>query len=488
MGYLLDLTVDNMKFYNIINGQRRGSDNHHQCTDPRTEEPLWDAPLATTQDLEEAVAAAQKALKTWSKTSIEERSDYLRKIVDIYTTHKDELKEIVMKETGKSSLMADIEITNTCNQTSYYSNVHLEDEITFEDENIKIVATHQPLGIVGAICPWNFPLILSNIKVASSLITGNCIIVKPSPFTPYSVMKSIELLIDVFPPGVVQVVNGGVDLGIAMTLHPGIAKISFTGTIATGKSVMASCAKTLKRLTLELAGNDAAIVTDDIDIAKVAGQVAQGCFFNAGQMCVATKRVYVHDSVYEKFLDAFKSAVAEKYVITKDAHAPSLFGPVSNKMQYDVVKDIFDHYKKNGFNMIAADHPQDSKGFWIPPTIVTKPPDDSILVKEEQFGASTKPCPSPIVPILSWTEEDELFQRVNLANAGLGSSVYCRDLGRAESLARRVEAGTVAINLPEIPHHGGYFSGMKDSGHGGEMGKHGLHSYCYTQSLQFGKS
>lgn len=230
--------------------------------------------------------------------------------------------------------------------------------------------------------------------MASSLITGNCIIVKPSPFTPYSVMKSIELLIDVFPPGVVQVVNGGVDLGIAMTLHPGIAKISFTGTIATGKSVMASCAKTLKRLTLELAGNDAAIVTDDIDIAKVAGQVAQGCFFNAGQMCVATKRVYVHDSVYEKFLDAFKSAVAEKYVITKDAHAPSLFGPVSNKMQYDVVKDIFDHYKKNGFNMIAADHPQDSKGFWIPPTIVTKPPDDSILVKEEQFGASTKPCPS----------------------------------------------------------------------------------------------
>ncbi|OHW90934.1 aldehyde dehydrogenase [Colletotrichum incanum] len=468
-----------MKFFNVIDGQRRGGDSHHQCTNPRTEEALWDAPIATVHDLEDAVTAAQRALKKWSKTTIKERTEVLLKIVDVYTAHKEELMEIVMKETGKSSLMAGIEIGNTCGQTMYYTKVHLEDEVTFEDEKLKIVATHQPLGVVGAICPWNFPLILSNIKVVSSVITGNCIIVKPSPFTPYSVMKSIELLIDVIPSGVIQVVNGGTDLGVAMTLHPGIAKISFTGTITTGKSVMANCAKTLKRLTLELAGNDAAIVTDDIDVAKVAGQAATGCFFNAGQMCVATKRVYVHESIYDRFLENFASEVKKSFSITNDAGSPSLFGPVSNKVQYDAVRDIAEHYKKNGYNIIATELPLDSKGFWVPPTIVIKPPEDSILVQEEQFG--------PIVPILIWADEEDVIRRANLSNAGLGASVYCRDVGRAESIARKLEAGTVAINLPELPNPGGYFAGMKDSGHGGEMGKQGLLSYCYTQSLQFAK-
>lgn len=250
------------------------------------------------------------------------------------------------------------------------------------------MATHLPLGVVGAICPWNFPLILSNIKVVSSLITGNCIIVKPSPFTPYSVMKSIELCIDVFPRGVIQVVNGGADLGVAMTLHPGIAKISFTGTIATGKAVMANCARTLKRLTLELAGNDAAIVTDNVDVAKVAAQVATGSFFNAGQMCVATKRVYVHESIFDPFLEAFASEVENSFAINDNASSPSLFGPVSNKMQYDAVKGIVADCKRSGYDVIAPDQALSSKGFWVPPTIVTNPPEDSILVREEQFGKS----------------------------------------------------------------------------------------------------
>ncbi|KAK2008448.1 aldehyde dehydrogenase [Colletotrichum eremochloae] len=467
-----------MEFFNVIDGQRRAGDSHHQGINPRTEEPLWDAPVATMHDLEDAIAAAQKALQTWSKTTTKERANYLSKIADVYNAHKEELMEIIMKETGKSSLMAEIEIGNTCGQTMYYTKVHLEDEVTFEDERLKIVATHHPLGVVAAICPWNFPLILSNIKVASSLITGNCIIVKPSPFAPYSVMKSVELLIDVLPPGVVQVVNGGTDLGVAMTLHPAIAKISFTGTIATGRSIMANCARTLKRVTLELAGNDAAIVTDDIDVAKVAEQVATGCFFNAGQMCVATKRVYVHESVYEDFIERFTGEVAS-FSVNNDPNSPSLFGPLSNKTQYDAVSDIARHYRKHGSNIITSKLPPDSKGFWIPPTIVTKPPEDSILVQEEQFG--------PIVPILTWTDEEDVLRRANLRNAGLGASVYCRDMDRAESIARRLEAGTVAINVPELPHPGGYFAGMKDSGHGGEMGRQGLLSYCYTKCLQFAK-
>ncbi|TQN68405.1 putative aldehyde dehydrogenase FUS7 [Colletotrichum shisoi] len=265
-----------------------------------------------------------------------------------------------------------------------------------------------------------------------------------------------------------------------MTLHPGIAKISFTGTIATGKSIVANCAKTLKRLTLELAGNDAAIVADDVDVGEVAGRAATGCFFNAGQMCVATKRVYVHESRYDEFLEKFTNEVKKSFSVKSDATSPSLFDPVSNKMQYNSVKEFADHYKKNGYSVIATELPLDSKGFWVPPTIVTKPPEDSILVQEERFG--------PILPILTWTDEEEVIQRANLSNAGLGASVYCRAVGRAESIARKIEAGTVSINAPELPNVGGYFAGMKDSGHGGEMGKQGLLSYCYTQSLHFAKT
>jgi acyl-CoA reductase-like NAD-dependent aldehyde dehydrogenase len=243
--------------------------------------------------------------------------------------------------------------------------------------------------VVGAICPWNFPIILSNIKVVSALITGNCVIVKPSPFTPYSVLKSIEICAHVCPPGVIQVLNGGADLGAALTLHPGIAKISFTGTIATGKRVMAACAKTLKRLTLELAGNDACVVCEDVNIDKVAAQVATGSFFNAGQVCVATKRVYVHESIYDQFLKTYVEEVEKGFGVVEDGKTPSLFGPVSNKMQFDIVKGIVDDCKNNGYNVVSGGKDTSAgKGYWIAPTVVSKPPEDSILVKEEQFGKS----------------------------------------------------------------------------------------------------
>jgi len=277
----------------------------------------------------------------------------------------------------------------SCILNKYLGDNYLTDEVTFEDETSKVVATHQPLGIVGAICPWNFPIILSNIKVISSLITGNCVIVKPSPFTPYSVLRSIELAAAVAPPGVIQCLNGGADIGAAMALHPGIAKISFTGTIATGKKVMAACAQTLKRLTLELAGNDAAVICEDVDVGRVAAQVAVGSFFNAGQMCVATKRVYVHESIFDSFLEAYCAEVSKAFGVTADGNAPSLFGPVSNRLQYDIVRQIVEDCKKNGYNVVAGGGATDGKGFWVPATVVSKPPEDSLLVTEEQFGKLT---------------------------------------------------------------------------------------------------
>ena len=321
------------------------------------------------------------------------------------------------------------------------------------------------------------------MKIVSALITGNCVIVKPSPFTPYAVMKWVELSRGIFPPGVFQVLNGGADVGAKLCTHPGIAKITFTGTIATGKKVLAACAGTLKRVTLELAGNDACIVCPDADLDVAVPSVASGAFFNAGQVCVASKRIYVHESIYDEFLSRLVAEVEKSYTIQADGHAFSLFGPVSNKLQYGIVKRIIDDCKAKGYEIVTggqtAQVTADGKGFWLPPTIVKNPPEECELVQEEQFG--------PVLPVLKWSDEDDVVARANLANAGLGASVYSRDLANAERIARRLEAGGIWINQSERPHYAAYFGGMKDSGFGGEMGKQGLLSYVYTKCLYFKK-
>lgn len=257
-----------------------------------------------------------------------------------------------------------------------------------EDEKVKVIATHPPLGVVGAICPWNFPVILSTIKIASALITGNCVIVKPSPFTPYAVLRVVELSQAFLPPGVFQALNGGADLGASMTTHPGIHKISFTGQISTGKKIMAACAATLKKLTLELAGNDAAIVCPDVDVAEAVAKTATGSFFNAGQMCVATKRIYVHEDIYDEFLEKFLAETREKYRIVLDDGVPTVFGPLSNKLQYDVVKNMLADAEKRGIRAESFEESVPEKGYWIPATVLVDPPEDALVVQQEQFGRS----------------------------------------------------------------------------------------------------
>ena len=255
----------------------------------------------------------------------------------------------------------------------------------FEDDTIRVTTTHVPLGVVGAICPWNFPLVLAMAKIAAALVTGNTIIVKPSPYTPYSTLKFAEFAIKVLPHGVFQSLNGDSDLGEYMTLHPGIQKISFTGSTRTGKRVMENCAKTLKRITLELGGNDASIVLPDVDINKVAPQVATGCFFNSGQMCVATKRVYVHESIYESFKEKFVESV-QGIPLAKDSDVPTIIGPLQNKMQNTIVQRIIQDSKINGYKFILGGDICSGNGYFIQPCVIDNPPDSSIVVQEEQFG------------------------------------------------------------------------------------------------------
>lgn len=262
----------------------------------------------------------------------------------------------------------------------------LEDEVQYEDEKTTIIATHAPIGVLGAISPWNFPVILSSIKVVSALATGNCVIIKPSPFTPYALLKLCEVAQSVLPAGVFQALNGGADLGERITLHAGIDHVSFTGTIAVGRRILENCARTFKRAILELAGNDAAIVCDDVDVARVVPLVAAGALTHAGQVCVAAKRVYVHEAVYDRFLALLVEEV-EKYAGHDDPAVPTPCGPISNKANYDRLRGILDDCRKNNHSIVAGGEVRsDKKGFWITPTVVSKPPEDSFLVSEEQFG------------------------------------------------------------------------------------------------------
>lgn len=292
---------------------------------------------------------------------------------------------------------------------------------------------------------------------------------KPSPYTPYTTLKVVELAQDIFEPGVVQAVGGDDKLGPMLTAHPGIAKISFTGSIATGKKIMAACAPTLKRVTLELGGNDASIVLPDVDVDKVAPELVMGAFQNSGQVCVATKRIYIHEDIYDEMLK--KMVEFTKTIKTGAPDSGALLGPIQNQMQYDKVKGFFKDTKEKGYKF-AVGEPDvaTGKGFFVQPTIIDNPPNDSRIIQEEPFG--------PIVPTQPWKDEAEVIRRANNSLAGLGACVWGKDIERAERIGKKLQAGSVFVNSWEKPTPQAIFGGHKESGIGGEWGKEGLKAYC----------
>ncbi|PYI34789.1 aldehyde dehydrogenase [Aspergillus indologenus CBS 114.80] len=447
-------------FSNIIRSEQRHGGDTVTVTDPRTLTELWPVPMATENDLDEAVQAAREAFPIWKARPLEDRQQCLHRMADELETRQDELRPILAKESGKSDVLAKIEIDDALRFLRFNAAQSCPDKIEYEDESVRIVSTYPPLGVVGAICPWNFPLVLAVGKIAAALVMGNCVIVKPSPMTPYATLKFVEYTLDILPKGVLQALNGSNEVGARMTTHPDIDKISFTGSTATGRRIAESAGRSLKRVTLELGGNDASIVCADIDVNEVAARVAQGCFFHAGQMCVATKRVYVHRDVLPQFRRS----------------------PLQNRMQYQIVQDFLADSAKQAHTFSVGGPERDGKplpGLYISPTVVDRPPDNARIVQEEQFG--------PVIPILEWSDEAELIRRVNATESGLGACVWALDVATAERIARQLEVGTVWLNSFAIPHPHGYFSGWKQSGIGGEWGRQGLLSYCHTQTLQFYK-
>lgn len=322
------------------------------------------------------------------------------------------------------------------------------------------------------------PLLIGIFKIASCLIAGNVIIVKPSPFAPYAVTKLVELARGLFPPGVIQVLSGGDDLGPWLTEHPGIDKISFTGSSATGKRVLASCSRTLKRVTLELGGNDAAIICEDADLAQAIPKVGTLAFLFSGQICMDIKRVYVHEAIYDKFLAGLVEFV--KNIKTGDPNDPdTLVGPLQNSMQYEKVKELFAQIEPQGWKTAvggASDlKSTHAKGYFMQPTVIDNPPEDSAIVQEEPFG--------PIVPLLKWSSEEDVIARANDSKMGLGASVWSADIARATRMAEQLEAGSVWVNTHfdlsfKVP-----FGGSKWSGFNRELGVDGIKGWLEPQSL-----
>ncbi|PYI00773.1 Aldedh-domain-containing protein [Aspergillus sclerotiicarbonarius CBS 121057] len=441
---------------------------------PATGQPNPPVPLSTAEDLDRAVAAAGRAFHPWARKSLDDRRAAVHAFADRIEANKEGLAALLTREQGKPLNQATTEVAMALQWARGLSGLTLPETILEESEDLQVIQRYTPIGVCAAIVPWNYPLLLAIGKMISAVYTGNTVIVKPSPYTPYSDLKLAELATQCFPPGVVQALSGDDELGPMITEHPGIHHISFTGSTTTGRRVMASCAKTLKKVTLELGGNDPAIICDDVDIDAVVPKVAILCFLCCSQICMMIKRLYVHEQIYDEFRDKLVQFV-QALKMGEGTEPDVFFGPVQNSMQFGKATDLLGDIKTNGLNTISSHIVPNPSGFFIPPTIVDNPPDTSRVVREEPFA--------PILPILKWSDETDVLARANDSEYGLGASVWCRDLQRARRMGDQLEAGSVFINThfecaPYAP-----FGGHKMSGIGTELGVNGLVGYCNSQTL-----
>ena len=462
----------------LVGGERVSGGATFDVVNPATEQVIASAPDATREDLDRAVAAARTAFPAWAATPITERKAKLMELGQAVLANADPLMRLLTKEQGKPHHEAQGEVMGAGYWLMGAASLDLPVTVNEDSAERYSETRHIPIGVVGAIAPWNFPMILAMFKVGPALLAGNTMVLKPSPFTPLTTLKFGELAAAILPPGVLNIVTGGDSLGPWMTEHPGFDKISFTGSTATGKRVMQSASTTLKRVTLELGGNDAAIVMPDVDVEKVAEQLFWAAFNNNGQICIATKRMYVHADIYEPLRDAIV-AYAKTVKVGDGSEQGTRIGPINNKPQYDRVLDLIQDAKDKGYQFLlggeTSDVPGDVPGYFIPVTILDNPPEDSRIVQEEQFG--------PVLPLIKFDDVDDVVSRANATDYGLGGSVWGKDEDKALEIAQRIASGTVWINETQHLSPTAAFGGHKQSGVGVEGGVEGLLEYTNAQTI-----
>ncbi|HKQ81531.1 MAG TPA: aldehyde dehydrogenase family protein [Steroidobacteraceae bacterium] len=466
-----------MKTYlNVVGGSSTSASDFYDVIDPATLGTVAQAPISSVEDLDAAVAAANAASRGVWAHDLTKRRAMLGLCAHRIEAFSDELANILSQEQGKPLAAAKGEIATAVRLLSYYAHKDDRKETLRRRASEYVDVVRAPIGTVGLIVPWNYPIAILMMKLAPALWAGNTVVIKPAPSTPLTTLKFCALLADILPAGVINTVTGEGDIGQALVEHAGVRKVSFTGSTPTGARVMQSAAPMLKRLTLELGGNDAAIICQDANIDDIAPRAFSNAFTNAGQLCCAIKRLYVHRSVSDQMIDRL-TQIARGWRVGPGLAPETQMGPLNNAAQRNHVRALLEDAVARGGTIHVGGEPLDGyDGYFLTPAIVSGVGDEARLVKEEQFG--------PALPVLPFDTIDEAIERANASEFGLGGSVWSSNVATAVETASRLEAVNLYVNQhavppdPELP-----FGGMKSSGFGYELGEWGCDDFSIRKVL-----
>ena len=456
-----------------IAGKPEASKETFPVLNPANGRLIADVPECTPELLDTAVTSANEAREPWLADPAA-RSSALLDIAARVEGNLEELAVLITEEQGKPLHEAKDELGGAVGELRYYAGLNVPVDTVADTDDLFVQVLRRPVGAIAAITPWNFPLGTAMAKLAPALAAGCTVVLKPSPYTPLSSLRFGELVRDVLPPGVLNVVSGNDSLGSLMTSHPLVRMISFTGSVTTGKKIAVSAAADVKRVLLELGGNDPAIVLDDADVDAAADGVFANAFANCGQICVAIKRVYAPKSLYGQLVDAL--ADRARAARLGDGRDPGTdIGPLCNPAQRDRIQELVGDALQSGIRVATGGAVTDGPGYFYEPTVLAGPNGNERIVVEEQFG--------PALPIIEYSDIEEAIAEANDSHYGLGASVWTSDPERGQTLAPRVESGTVWVNTHQAGIPGQPFGGLKWSGIGVEGGPWGMLAYTELQAI-----
>ena len=476
-----------MKTYdNIVNGRPVASARTFESRDPATGEVLGRVPVSSAEQVAAAVAAAKAAQPAWAARPDAERQALLMKVAETIKANADYLARWVTREQGKplggvgpdQVPGARFEIWGCEVWTQVPASLPLEAETVFEDDTRRDELHRKPYGVIAAIAPWNWPLLIAIWQIVPSLRAGNTVVIKPSEYTSIGTLELVRLIAEVLPPGVLNTVSGAGEVGALLVDNPDVDKIMFTGSSATGARIAAAAARHLTPKTMELGGNDAAIVLPDADPKAMAMGLFWGAFLNMGQTCACAKRLYVPESLHDAVVAELR-ALATAMPMGNGLDEGVVMGPIQNRMQFEKVVSLVDQARAGGATIVCGGEAPAGPGNFYPLTIVTDIAYGASLVDQEQFG--------PVLPVIKYRDVEDAIASANRLDAGLGASVWSRDVERARAVAARLQAGTVWINQHGMIHPMVPFGGTKGSGWGVEFGVDGLKAVTQAQVISIKK-
>jgi len=473
-------------YLNTINGEAVASTETFESINPATGQAIGQVPVCTRAQVSAAIAAARAAQPAWAARPDAERKALMMQVAEVIKANAPYLSEWVTREQGKplggvgpdQVPGARFELWGCEVWTQVPASLDLPVEVAFEDETRRDEVHRKPYGVVGAIAPWNWPLLIAIWQIIPSIRAGNTVVIKPSEYTSIGTLELVRLINTVLPKGVVNTISGPGEVGSWLVSDPGIDKIMFTGSGPTGAKIAEAAAKNLTPTTMELGGNDAAIMLPDADPKAMAMGLFWGAFLNMGQTCACAKRLYVPENLFDDTVAALKG-LAEAMPMGDGMQDGTVMGPIQNKMQYNKVVALVESAKAQGGTIVCGGQAKGGPGYFYPLTLVTGLKDGDRLVDEEQFG--------PVLPIIKYSKVEDAIASANRLDVGLGASVWSTNVNSAKEVASRIQAGTVWINQHGMIHPMVPFGGVKGSGYGVEFGVDGLKAVTQPQVISIKK-